>query len=336
MKKLPLLLTLSFMSACGDGKNSSSTSKSNNNEVATTNFVQANEVICNYNNGELQGRFESLNNYIINGYQQTRFEALFELSLTNNIVNELRDYSKANGKISAKDFWNIISSSGRQHIEAEILKKFSSYNDKQYNLKRKLIAYAFTYYSEITPRDPKAKEYRKAIRFKSSHHPEFKEFIIAFNNDVREIIDLDICEIDLIDRIDLPKESLMPSDIVTNIVCKIDEGNDTAEIVFQVHKDENLYINLKTGNIVDHIVLDKNRITTKTRRSYKSYKYKDQNYDVRFDIYKRNNSTRHYNDEYRSFIYNTIDYMNLNLTRHGHSSFKFERLDCTAVKAFTI
>lgn len=332
MKRTPLLLIIVALSACGKKKTSNDNISTNQN--VSTKYIKSSEISCNFKDGKLDGRVSSLNETIINGFQQTKFDILFERNLSNKILIELKDHAKITGKINSNDFWELISKAGRKELSDILLTKFSSYNNQKFNLIRRLVAYAYTNYLEIESRQTKNKKSKQAIRFKSNHHREFQEFTIAFDNDPREIIELDICDTKNLDEIKLPVDTLVPSDISTNIVCHKYVTFD--KYSFQIRSDNNLYLDINNSVLKDKLFVNTDKIKKRSNRQYKSYTYSDNKYKFKIQVKSKKSTRGYYSAQYGTFLYNTIEHINLEFEKKGHSSLDVERLDCIEIKPFNI
>lgn len=333
MKRTPILLAILMLSACGENNSNNSQDQASKNDIITK-YIQKSEISCNYEDGELNGKISNLNQTIINGIQQTKFDILFEKNLSTKILNELKSQFKQNGKVNSNDFWNLISKAGQKELSDILLTKFSSYNNQKFNLMRRLVAYAYTNYFEIESRQTENKKFKQAIRYKSNHHREFQEFTIAFDNDVREIIELELCDSKDLSSIELPQNTLVPSDIKSNIVCN--QYDTLNEYRFQVRSDNNLYITINTDQITDRIIVNKDNVKTRSNRQYKTYSYSDNNYKLKIQIKPKKSTRGFYSAQYGTFLYNTIDHVNLEVEKRGHSSLKIEKLDCIEIKPFNI
>lgn len=329
MKKLPALVMLSVLVACGDS-NTNSDSSLNSNTASTavnTHYINANEISCNYSNGEEDFDAHNMNGDIISGVMQTEFDIIFPKNLSFKIIKELKEKAAHGNKISSNNFWEILSDNGRNKLNDYLLKNYGTLKDSEYNLKRRLTAYAFTIFTEI-------ENYQQAISIKATGSKLFKDFTVAFSYDIRERVKLKHCLDSKITNINLPSNLLKPSDILTNVVCEDFYGDNT--VSFQIHKDNKMYLSMDTEILLETIEFNLDDVEVNDRRLYKSLKLGDNEHKIDIKVYKKKTSNAYYDVQSRSYIYDTIKYLNINFERKGHQSIQLNKLDCKAVKPFII
>lgn len=336
MKKLPVYLLLTLLSGCG---NSSSSQKANSEldsiskRLVETKYINSDEISCNYINGEKDYEVKSLTSDVVSGILQTKFDVIIPYEMTKEVVVELKQSINENGKFSANSFWSKLTHSTKKALNDYLIEKFGRLSDKDFNLKRKLIAYAFTVYTELEQINKNKKDFKPAVRLKTDHHNRFEEFIVAFSYDIRDIIDLEICNIHELENIKTPNELIMPSDIVSNVDCKNLEGS---KVTFTIQTNKKLYVKVNGINYSDNIEVDIDKIKTSENKYVKRMSYEDSEVEIDVKIFKKRRNNAYYDSSTGSFIYDTIKYLNINIEKRDHSKLKYNRMDCRAIKPFVI
>lgn len=335
MKKLPFFLFLTLLTSCGDRKkNDQDNISSTTQDHVSTKYINSTEIACNYSGGKKNFESKNINGEIVSGILQTKLDIIIPYKLSNKIISELKRYREKNSKLTAKNFWNSLSKAGRLSLNNYLLEKYGTQNNENFNLKRKLIAYAFTINTELEQNKRVKKKFKQAIRFKSNNHKEFQEFTIAFSDDIREIVDLEVCNIHEIDNIKVPNDTLLPSNILTNVVCQ--QFDTKNKIVFKMYDDKIFNIDIHTENMIDQIVINSDNIKSINAGKYQTYKYSDPNYKFSIQIKENKTNNGYYSYIYESYINNTIDHLNFEIKKQGHSKLKLKRFDCVPIKPFTI
>ena len=330
MNKSALYLSLLLLAACGGQvtkENNSGNSGTKSVDSVGTVFVESKDIACNYKDGVLQTDTLNTDDAIINGVQQTKFDIIFPKNLSYKIINELKNYVVKNQKITVTNFWSVLSVSGKKALNDYLIKNYGTSNDNSFNLKRRLTAYAFSIFIEN-------ENYQQAIRLKTTSSKQFKDFTVAFSYDIRERIDLRVCNDEELDIISVPTNLLMPSDIITNAVCK--DFYEKNIVSIQIHKDQNVYLTLETDRILDNVIIPLSDLKIKNNRNYKMLNFNNDDYKIYLEIKKNKENNAYYDRQLRSFVYDTIEYLNLDYTKEGHSITKLIRLDCYVTKPFKI
>tara|TARA_Y100000385_G_C13065912_1_gene626688 strand:+ start:455 stop:1444 length:990 start_codon:yes stop_codon:yes gene_type:complete len=329
MKKLPLFLFLAVLNSCGDGNKNDDkkVSKVNPEDLVNTRYIKANEIACNYTNGEEDFDANNLNGEIISGFLQTEFDIIFPKNISFKIIKELKESSARGEKVTSNNFWSLLSQNGQSSLNDYLIKNYGTLKDKEFNTKRRLTAYAFTIFTEI-------ENYQQAITIKATSSKLFKEFTVAFSYDIRERIKLDHCLDRAIKNVEVPINQLLPSKIVTNVICEDFYGENT--VSFQIHKDNKMYLTVDTDILLDKVEMNVEDVKISNLKRYKRLNYNDNEHEIDVRIYKKKTSNAYYDVQSRSFIYDTIKYLNIEFKRKGHQNIELTRLDCRAIKPFVI
>lgn len=319
---------LFILNACNIESENSQKNKVSDNLLKNnikTQFIKADDIACNFKNGKLDTRTFNTDHTIVNGVQQTKIDIIFPKSISVVIIKEITDSLKKDERFSAKEFWSLLSHKSKNLLNEYLIENYSTSNDKDFNYKRRVIAYGFSIFIED-------QNYQQAIRLKAPASKQFKEFTIAFSYDIRERIDLKICNFKGFSKIEVPENLLVPSSVITNLLCK--DYYEENIISIQVRDNQMMYLHIETPTINEKIKMPLSNIETRDNKHYKTIKYKDEEQKVILSLKKSKHESSYYNESLRTHIHEVYDYLNLNYINEGSHKLKLQRLDCLVTKPF--
>lgn len=290
-----------------------------------TQFIKVGDIACNFKNGKLDTRTFNTDHTIVNGVQQTKIDIIFPKSISVVIVKEITDSLKKDERFSAKKFWSLLSHKSKSLLNEYLIENYSTSNDKDFNYKRRIIAYGFSIFIEN-------QNYQQAIRLKAPDNKQLKEFTVAFSYDIRERIDFKICNLNTFSKIEVPENLLVPSSVITNLLCK--DYYEENIISIQVRNNQMMYLHIQTPTINEKINIPLSNIETRDTKSYKTIKYKNDVQKILLNIKKRKNENSYYNESLRTHIHEVYDFLNINYIKEGYHKLKLQRLDCLVTKPF--